>query len=210
MAAPAPSGRARVLRAGAPRMRAALGSPALPRADPPFGRARDPSANRARVAPEKRSRVRRLRRPFCKPTSLFRCRPNSVCRRPAPKPPGKRWTDFRLRKFMNFRTFPRSDPEVFRLSCTKVRELSNAKIGPPRRTPGKQRGRPPKGAGRCGTGCQRESGQVSDGAAPPERRRRNPRRSIETKRGRLPEGSRPKRTRLCTRKRGRAWRVRVA
>ena len=43
-----------------------------------------PSANRIRVVVEKRLRVWRFRRCFCKPTSLFRCNPTSVCRKGPP------------------------------------------------------------------------------------------------------------------------------
>ncbi len=85
-----PPGRAHGLRAEAPHMRAVIGSRYRPRADPPCGHAPGPSANRDRVVVEKRSRVRRFRRSFCKPDSLFRCNPASVCRRPPPAAPRTR------------------------------------------------------------------------------------------------------------------------
>ena len=83
-----PPGRAHGLRAEAPHMPAVFGSQYRPRADPPCGYAPGPSANRVRVDIEKRSRVRRFPRSFCKPDSLFRCNPASVCRRSSPVP---RW-----------------------------------------------------------------------------------------------------------------------
>ena len=167
-------------------MRTVLRSPARPRAGPPCSCAPAPSANRNRVVVEKRIRVWRFRRFFCKPTSLFRRNPASVCRRPTSKPLRKRWTDFRLREFMNFRTLSQSDPGVFRLSCTKVHELSCTKASPPRRMPVKQRGRPPKGAGRCEPSCLRESEGL--GCL------------------RHVRASEAMRCRLNTRKRGRGWR----
>ena len=56
------------------------GGPVLSRSWRRFTGAR-PSANRIRVVVEKRLRVWRFRRCFCKPKSIFRCKPASVCRR---------------------------------------------------------------------------------------------------------------------------------
>ena len=92
---------------------------------------RDLSANRVVFAPEKRSRVRRFCRSSCEPKPFFRCNPDSVRRRPPLEPLEERRTDFRSRKFTNFRTLLSPDPAVSRLSSTKVHELSDEKANAP-------------------------------------------------------------------------------
>ena len=163
-----PPGRAQGLRAEAPHMRAVVGSQYRPRADPPYDHAPGPSANRVRVGIEKRSRVRGFRRSFCKPDPLFRCNPASVCRRPPLEPLEVRRTDLRSRKFTNFRTLPKPDPGVSRLSSTKVHELSDEYARQPGRLKHSEDA-PPKGAGRCGAGCLLEGEGARSGAGLPKR-----------------------------------------
>ena len=92
---------------------------------------------------------------------------------PPASPEGRR-ADLRSRKFTNFRTLPKPDPGVSRLSSTKVHELSDEQIA-------RQPGRPkhseagsPKGAGQSGPGCLRESEGDPGGAGHPKRGKHDP------------------------------------
>ena len=69
---------------------------------------------------------------------------------------------------MNFRTLTQPDPAVSRLSCSIVHELSDEYARQPGRLKQSKAGSP-KGAGRCGAGCQRKSEDAGGGTSRPQR-----------------------------------------